>query len=606
MLKVMRAIVQVVVVGALIGSLQAQVQPPARAGRAGAGRSGAQAPAVPSLSQRPPGSSLGTIRVGGSSDLWFQWRVGIPSTAVRQLTFSEAVAKADTLPVTGVVAIATQVVSPEIPKKLDFNLQTGERAAVVRRLREVAETIFAYRIDNLPADESSQRKVFEFAKAINAPMIITSGAPASFAVSDKLANEFEINVAVVASKDPKSVMSALEGRSKRMGIAADLGGWMQAGIKPVDGLAVVKDKLMVVEVRDRSALGAAGKDVLLGSGAADLPNFFFTAFMAGVKPLLLTIDASGTPGTYADLEKAATAFENAMTPAMAERVRQYLKTPPGQIRGGDRLTAQVRAEIDAAAPRQPVAKPKKPRKLLVTDLNMYSGHSAIPNGNYLIELMGKYTGAYEPVFSNDLELLKYPKIKEFDAVWLSNVCGMIHNDPDVRAGILRYVREGGGMGGHHAVTYANLTWPEFTIMMGGWAGAHHTENQVLKVEDTNSPLTKMFKDVNFDWRDEYYHFPTYSNYSRQRQHVLLTVDVQKSDLATSGRMCPECTRPDHDYALAWISNYGKGRTYFTPLGHPDNFYTSPMWAEHMLAAIQYVLGDVDANATPSAKLAAKK
>ena len=106
--------------------------------------------------------------------------------------------------------------------------------------------------------------------------------------------------------------------------------------------------------------------------------------------------------------------------------------------------------------------------------------------------MGKYTGAFEPTFSNDLNLLKYPKIKEFDAVFLNNVCGMVHNDPEVREGILRFVREGGGIGGHHAVTFANNNWPEFADMMGGWAGAHHTEKQMIKVDDPNSPLTKSF------------------------------------------------------------------------------------------------------------------
>ena len=123
---------------------------------------------------------------------------------------------------------------------------------------------------------------------------------------------------------------------------------------------------------------------------------------------------------------------------------------------------------------------------------MYSGHSTIPHGNLLLELMAKNTGAFEPIFSNDLNLLKYPKIKEFDAVYLNNVCGMVHNDPEVREGILRFVREGGGIGGHHAVTFANNNWPEFAEMMGGWAGAHHVEKQMIKVDDPSSPLTKSF------------------------------------------------------------------------------------------------------------------
>jgi type 1 glutamine amidotransferase len=234
---------------------------------------------------------------------------------------------------------------------------------------------------------------------------------------------------------------------------------------------------------------------------------------------------------------------------------------------------------------------------------MYSGHSTIPHGNLLLELMGKYTGAFEPTFSNDPNLLKYPKIKEFDAVFLNNVCGMIHNDPEVRDGILRFVREGGGIGGNHAVTFANNNWPEFAEMMGGWAGAHHTEKQVIKIDDPNSPLTKSFGTASFEHVDEFYQFPPSSPYSRDKQHILLSIDVEKSDRATGNRFCAQCTRPDQDYGLAWIRTYGKGRTYFTPLGHTEIFYTDTRWTQHLLAAIQYILGDLAADATPSARLA---
>jgi type 1 glutamine amidotransferase len=83
---------------------------------------------------------------------------------------------------------------------------------------------------------------------------------------------------------------------------------------------------------------------------------------------------------------------------------------------------------------------------------------------------------------------------------------------------------------------------------------------------------------------------------------LLSIDVEKSDRATDNRFCAQCTRPDQDYGLAWIRTYGKGRAYFTPLGHTPIFYTDRRWTEHLLAALQYILGDLDADATPSAKL----
>jgi hypothetical protein len=145
-------------------------------------------------------------------------------------------------------------------------------------------------------------------------------------------------------------------------------------------------------------------------------------------------------------------------------------------------------------------------------------HTTIPHMNYLLTLMGKYTGAFTPSFSNDLELLKYPKIKEFDAIFLNSTCGMIYNDPEVRAGLLRFVQEGGGIGGNHCVTFANNNWPEFAELMGGWAGAHHVEKQFIKVDDPNSPLTKSFGSTSFEHTDEFYIFPPYSPYSREKQH----------------------------------------------------------------------------------------
>ena len=558
-----------------------------------------QAPQVPSVSKRPNGGGLATIRMGAPDNtMWFGWRVAAPMASLKGMTFSEALARADVWPVASVEASSSQITSFEVPKPLDQRLQANERAAVVYRLRELSESIAAYRVDNLGADSASRRRVFEFAKAINAPLIITSADAANPAELDKLAEEFGINLALESRTDPKLVMAALEGRGKRMGVSAHLGGWAQAGVKAVDGLAIVKGKLLHVTAADRSGLNARARTVALGDGAAGLGDFFLAVYGEGLKPSI-TVESIGT--TEADMVKNLQAFERVMWPAMTARVNDMLKTPAGQIRSGDRLDAAMRAQIDAAIPRLATAKPAKPRKLLVTDIQMYSGHTTIPHGNYMIELMAKYTGAFEPTFSNDPELLKYPKIKEFDAVFFNNVCGMVHNDPQVRDGILRFVREGGGLGGNHAVTYANLNWPEFADMMGGWAGQHRVEEQVIKIDDPSSPLMKPFGTEPFTHTDEFYIFPPYSPYSREKQRVLMSIDVERSDRGFGGRFSELSTRPDQDYGVAWVKGYGKGRTYFTPLGHTTIMYTDKRWTAHLLAAIQYILGDVSVDETPSAK-----
>jgi type 1 glutamine amidotransferase/sugar phosphate isomerase/epimerase len=605
--------IHAVVVMLALGTLAvlAQQAPGTGGAARGQGRGGGRqgggpgAPQVPSISKRPAGAELSTIRVAAqNNDLWFGWRVGIPTASIKGLTFSDLLPKADVMGVPTVEVSSAQQVAFEIPKPFDYRLQTGERNAVNYRLRELNEQVSVYRVETLPADEATRRKVLEFAKnLVGAPVVVVPADPASAADLDKLAAEYDIRIAIDSKTDPKALMAALAGRSTRIGVAADLGAWMQNGVAPVDGLKAVGDRLFVVSASDRSTLGAKGSNVPLGTGAGALSAFFVAAYHLGLKPLTITLESAGT--TEADMMKNLNAFERVMLPAMSERVRAMLATPAGQIRGGDGLTADMRAKIDAATPRKALVTPRKPRKMLVTDVQMYTGHATIPHGNYLLELMGKYTSAFEPTFSNDPELLKYPKIKEFDAVFLNNICGMVYNDPEVRAGILRYVQEGGGIGGNHAVTFANNNWPEFADMMGGWAGAHHVEKQVIKVDDPGSPITKSFGSESFEHTDEFYQFPPYAPYSREKQHVLLSIDVEKSDRATGNRMCPLCTRPDQDYGLAWIKTYGKGRTYFTALGHTDVFYTDQRFTSHVLAAIQYILGDLDADATPSAKLARK-
>ena len=607
------AVIAMIVLGSVAAFAQVpqQVPPAAPGGGAGAGQGGgrqggAATTQVPSISKRPAGAELSTIRVAAqNNDVWFGWRVGIPTTSMKGMTFSEVLAKADAMGVPAVEVSSAQPVAFEIPKPFDYRLQPGERNAVNYRLRELNEQVSVYRVESLPADEATRRKIFEFAKGlVGAPVVVVPAhAAASAADLDTLATEFDIRIAIDSKTDPKALMKTLNGRSARVGLAADLGDWMQNGVAPVDGLKTAGDRLFVVSVSDRSALGAKGSNVPLGTGAGALSAFFAAAYQSGPRPLTITIESAGT--SEADLMKNLNAFERTMLPAMADRVRAMLATPAGQIRGGDRLSADMRGQIDAATPRKALVTPRQPRKLLVTDIQMGFVHPTIPHLNYLIEVMGKYTGAFTPTFSNDPELLKYPKIKEFDAIFLNSTCGMIYNDPETRASLLRYVQEGGGLGGSHCVMFANNNWPEFADLMGGWAGAHRVEKQVIKVDDPSSPLTRSFGSASFEHTDEFYIFPAYSPYSREKQHVLLSIDVEKSDRATNGRLCTLCTRPDQDYALAWIKMYGKGHTYFNALGHTEVNYTDQRYTNHLLAGIQYILGDLDADATPSAKLAKK-
>src|SRR5262249_6690510 len=196
-------------------------------------------------------------------------------------------------------------------------------------------------------------------------------------------------VAIDSKTDPKALAASLADRSKHVGIAGDVGGWIQNGVQPADGLKSAGARLVALTLSDRNGTGAKAQPTLLGNGSGAISALMLQAYKAGLKPLVVTVENAGT--TEADLLKQINAFEHVMLPAMAERMRAKVASPAGQIRGGDRLTAEMRAQIDAAAPRKAPATPKKARKLLVTDVQAYSGHATIPHGNYLLQQMAKYT-----------------------------------------------------------------------------------------------------------------------------------------------------------------------------------------------------------------------
>jgi type 1 glutamine amidotransferase len=58
---------------------------------------------------------------------------------------------------------------------------------------------------------------------------------------------------------------------------------------------------------------------------------------------------------------------------------------------------------------------------------------------------------------------------------------------------------------------------------------------------------------------------------------------------------------DFMYPVSWISTFGKGRTFYCSLGHREEIFHNAMILKHYLAGIQYALGDLPADATPTAR-----
>ena len=85
-------------------------------------------------------------------------------------------------------------------------------------------------------------------------------------------------------------------------------------------------------------------------------------------------------------------------------------------KGAIEISPEEQQKVEAAIPTAAPATPQKPRLMLVMNLNVRKGevrggHGSIPYGNLALELMGKKTGAYETVLSDDVELWRPESIR---------------------------------------------------------------------------------------------------------------------------------------------------------------------------------------------------
>lgn len=283
---------------------------------------------------------------------------------------------------------------------------------------------------------------------------------------------------------------------------------------------------------------------------------------------------------------------------------------------------QELAKISSAAPEKARVAPEKPRKLLIFSKSYGYYHTSIPYGQAAFRIMGQKTGAYEPVVSDDIEMFEPDKLAQFDAVLLNNINEDVFAPEDIdklplkeylqavdkqhrlEKSLADFIRSGKGLVAIHAATNAFLDWYEYGDIIGArfdnhpWlAGSEVT----FKVEEPNHPVAAAFSEPTFTITEETYQFK--GPYSRDKLRVLLSIDNGRTKVKLDH--VSWIHRRDYDFAISWVKSYGKGRVFYCAIGHEHKHFWNPVILQHYLDGIQFALGDLKADTTPSAKLKAK-
>ena len=205
----------------------------------------------------------------------------------------------------------------------------------------------------------------------------------------------------------------------------------------------------------------------------------------------------------------------------------------------------------------------------------------------LKEIAGK--AGYEVAVTQDFNDLRDEKaLAQYDAIVLYTTGNPMIN----RDALMKFVRGGKAIIGIHTATDTYHSdadygkgWPEYVKMIGGaFKGHGRTHDPVtIKVEDTKHAATTMIEQ---GWKisDEIYQF---RDFNRDTCHVLLSIDTEKMDDKTlEGHTMKKGT----DYPVAWTRTEGKGKVFYTSLGHREDVWTNPVWQKHLLGGMGWAMG----------------
>jgi type 1 glutamine amidotransferase len=267
------------------------------------------------------------------------------------------------------------------------------------------------------------------------------------------------------------------------------------------------------------------------------------------------------------------------------------------------VPANGQTASSSMVPPPPHAKETHLKHVLVIGQTKGFEHDSVSAAMAAIYKMGHDTGLWDTTMRTDTELLTKKNLDRngknlnyFDVLIFASTTGELDMDASQKQDMMSFIKEDGkGFVGIHAALDTNYTWPEYGEMIGGWFDQHPwmTFNAPIINEDPSFTAVRHFPAA-FVKYDEIYQPKTWS---RDKVNVLLSLDASKLNYANN----PRIHRADHDFPVAWSKMYGKGRVFYSTLGHTEESWNDPDIQKMYFEAVKWALGMTEGSTASHAK-----
>lgn len=203
------------------------------------------------------------------------WETGILAYTFRKFTFFEAVKKAKELGLENIGCYPGQEIGGGIEGKMGIDLDSTTRSKILNYLSQEGVKLVDIGVIT-PKSDDEWRQLFEFAKHMSIPTIVSEPPLDKLAMVVALGDEFGINVAIhnhpspSIYANPDTLLATLEKYSNRLGVCADVGHWIRSGYDPVESLKKLEGRIMELHFKDESVKSREAVEIVWGTGVANV------------------------------------------------------------------------------------------------------------------------------------------------------------------------------------------------------------------------------------------------------------------------------------------------------------------------------------------------
>jgi type 1 glutamine amidotransferase len=203
--------------------------------------------------------------------------------------------------------------------------------------------------------------------------------------------------------------------------------------------------------------------------------------------------------------------------------------------------------------------------------------------------LGKDSGLFEVECTQDASVLTPEKLKELDAVMFYTTGGLPITKENFAA-FEEWLRSGKAMIGTHSATDTFGDFQPYWSLINGTFDGHPWgagEQVTVTNHEPGHVVSKMWE-PEFQIKDEIYQ---YKHYDPKAVRVLYSLNMTKCK-----------TKQPYHVPICWVREFGKGRLFYTNLGHNEGTWKMPLFKDHLLSGIRWALKLEEGPAAPNPEL----